>query len=122
MSNNKGLKSLEEVRSLTGFSSDNQPSPEAKKLGWEKRRLSKTIRDSLISELAKEVFDTVKNEVITEAESFALGLLQEWKTTKDPRYAKLIMEFMATNNELPEISQAPIKVIIQTSGNRFKND
>lgn len=122
MENQPALNALKTQRVDTQFSSNKQPSSEAKKLGWEKRKLSKTIQSALLAELSKEIFDTYTGEVITEAESFAIGLLQEWKTTKDPRYAKLIMDFITKNNEQSEPPPESIQVIIQTSGSRVKND
>jgi hypothetical protein len=70
---------------------------------------------ALLTQLSKEIFDSKTGAVITEAENFAIELLNEWKTTKDPRYAKLIMDFVSIDTEKINTTTEPIKVIIRTT-------
>jgi hypothetical protein len=91
----KSLTKFENEKIKTQFSKNYQPSVESKKIGWQKRRLNITIQEALLTQLSKEIFDSKTGAVITEAENFAIELLNEWKTTKDPRYAKLIMDFVS---------------------------
>lgn len=112
MTSEAALKALEDTRTATQFSSGNQPSSEAKKQGWERAKARKTIKGALIAELAHEYFDTSNNSVYSEAELFARDLIQEWKKSKDPRLAKLILDFSDSKEVDPEerVEQITIKI------------
>jgi len=107
---NKNVKKNVNIENLTPFSKDNQPSPEAKKKGWERRREAQKIMDEIMklsdmpySEI-KDLLSDIKNN-------------PDKHTLREVKLANYLMEKKYTVDYLDRhISKAPQDINLDQSG------
>lgn len=107
---NKNVKKNVNIENLTPFSKENQPSPEAKKKGWERRREAQKIMDEIMK-LSDMPYSEIKN------------LLADIKnnpdkhTLREVKLANYLMEKKYTIDYLDRhISKAPQDINLDQSG------
>lgn len=102
----KRLKNLEPVP----FTKENQPSPEAKKKGWERRREAQQIADELmkIKDLSYAELETMKQDIKLHPENYTV---MQVKLMQYMSSSKLTVDWIDRH-----ISKAPQQLDIEMGG------
>ena len=76
------------IENLTPFSKDNQPSPEAKKRGWERRRMAQEMMDlyEKYMHMNYEEFLAIKNDVKENPSKYTVIEVDMFKYAKSPKF------------------------------------